>query len=69
MVSAWRIDVRTDDETDPTVAKMAHRLLLARRLAVIIDDVGGSGLAKRMHLEITIDHAECIIDQIQEQTS
>jgi hypothetical protein len=69
VVRGLHMRVGTDDETGASVAEMAHRLLLARRLAVDVDhDCVRSGL-QRAGGELALSERERIVERVHKDAA
>ena len=66
-VGAW-VWVPTD-EAGAAVAEIAHRLLLARRLGVHVDDDGVGALPQRTGGQLAIDRGEGIVERVHEDAA
>ena len=58
-----------DHEADAAVAEIAHRLLLARRLGVQVDEDGVGARAQRTGSDFAIDGGERIVERIHEDAA
>ena len=58
--------MRADDQARAAVAEMAHRLLLARRLAVHVDDDRIGGGLQRAGGELALRDRERIVERVHE---
>src|SRR5258708_14509686 len=61
--------MRADNETRASVAKMAHRLLLARSLTVNVDDDRVGRLLQRTGGKLALNRGERIVERIHEDAA
>ena len=69
VIGGRHMGVRADHEAGAAVAEMAHRLLLAGRLAMHVDHDGVGGLAERAGGEFALDRRERIVERVHEDAA
>ena len=69
VVGGRRMGVGADHEAGAAVAEMAHRLLLAGRLAVHVDDDGVGAALERAGGELALDRGERIVERVHEDAA
>src|SRR5262245_61552346 len=66
MVRGRRMRVRADHEAGAAVEEMPHRLLLAGRLGMHVDDRSVASAPQRARDQLAVDRAERIVEWIHE---
>ena len=69
LIGGRRVGVRADDEARAAVDEMAHRLFLARRFAMHVDDDRVCALAERTGGELALDRGERIVERVHEDAA
>ena len=69
MIGSRHVSVGADDEADATITEMSHRLLLACRLGVDVDDDRIGGLLERTCRKLALDRGKRIIERVHEDAA
>ena len=69
VIGGRRMGMRADHERGAAIGEIAHRLLLAGRLAMDVDDDGVGVLAERAGGQLALDRREGIVERIHEDAA
>ncbi len=69
MVGGGHVRMRADHEARAAVTVMAHRLLLAGRLGMDVDDDGVGGIPERAGGKLALQRGEGVVERVHEQAA